>query len=91
MKDHDCERGKVTQRPPIPYGQFRYKPWVTEPNGIKIKLPGGNQFQCNLMSNAGSAETYLKWIQVFICVLDQKKLHESSVPLPSPLRRLSKS
>ncbi len=74
LRDHDCECGKVTQRPLIAYAQFKYKPWVTELNIIKIKLPGGDQFQCDLMSNTGNAETYLKWIQVFICILDKKNL-----------------
>ncbi len=57
LKDHDYERGKVTKRPPIAYAQFRYKPWVTKPNNIKIKLLNGDHFQCDLMSNAGNAET----------------------------------
>ena len=76
VKDQDCERGKVNQRPPISYAQFRYKQWVTKPNQIKIKLPGGNQFSYDLMNGAGNSETYLKWIQVYDCVLCEKKLHE---------------
>jgi hypothetical protein len=50
------------------------KLWVTEPNSIKIKLPGGDQFTCDLMNNVGNTETYLKWVQVFYRVLDEKKL-----------------
>ena len=41
---------------------------------IKIKLPGGDQFTCDLMNNAGNAETYSKWIQVYNCLFGKKKL-----------------
>jgi hypothetical protein len=75
LRDQDCERGKVTQQPLIAYAQFKYKPWVTKPNSIKIKLHGGDQFICDLISDTGNVDTYLKWIQVFMCVLDEKKLH----------------
>ena len=74
IKDRDCERGKVNQRPPMGYTQFRYPRWVTKPNTIKIKLPGGDQFTCDLMNNTGNLETYLKWIQVYDRVLGKKKL-----------------
>ena len=74
VKDGDCERGRVTQRPPISYAQFKYPLWVTEPNTIKIKLPGGDQFTCDLMNDADNAETYLKWIQVYDHVLGKKNL-----------------
>ena len=74
VKYQDCKYGKVNQKPTISYTQFRYKLWVTEPNTIEIKLPGGDQFTCDLMNDAGNAETYLKWIQVYDCVLGKKKL-----------------
>jgi hypothetical protein len=90
IKDQDCEHGKVNQRPPIGYAQFRYPLWVTEPNTIKIKLPGGNQFTCDLMNNADNTETYLKWIQVYNCVLGKKKLHQILALLPRNARRFSK-
>ena len=34
LKNCKCERGKVTQRPPIAYAQYKYKPWIAEPNKI---------------------------------------------------------
>ena len=40
LKDYECKRGKVTQRPPISYAQYRYKKWLMEPDKIKIKLLG---------------------------------------------------
>jgi hypothetical protein len=62
LRDQDCEHGKVNQRPPISYAQFRMKLWVIEPNSSKIKLPGGIQFTCDLMNGVDNVETYLKWI-----------------------------
>ncbi len=78
VKDGDCERGKVTQRPPISYTQFKYPKWITEPDSIKVRLPKGDQFTCDLMNNASNTEMYLTWIQVYICVLGEKNLR---VPL----------
>ncbi len=75
LKDQDCEKGKITVRPPIGYVQFKYKQWVTAPQRIKLKLTEDNQFSCNLMDDSSNSETYLKWLLVFICVKDEKKLN----------------
>jgi hypothetical protein len=75
IKDGACKHGRVTQRPPIIYTQFKYPKWITEPDSIKIRLPKGDQYTCDLMNDASNAETYLKWIQVYIRVLCKKNLH----------------
>jgi hypothetical protein len=74
IKDGDCERGRLTQQPPILYAQFKYPKWITGPDSVKVRLPKGDQYTCDLMSNASNAETYLKWVQVYICVLGKKNL-----------------
>jgi hypothetical protein len=74
MTDQDCERGRVTQQPPISYAQFKYTKWVTEPDTVKVKLPNGDQYVCDLMHDASNAETYLKWYQMYLRVLDCQKL-----------------
>jgi hypothetical protein len=74
VKDGDCKCGRFTQRPPISYTQFKYPKWITEPDSIKVRLPGGNQFTCDLMNNISNTETYLKWVQVYDCVLGEKNL-----------------
>ena len=78
VKDGDCKRGKVTQRPLISYAQFKYPKWITEPDSIKVRLPKGNQFTCDLMNNTSNTEMYLKWVQVYIRLLGEKNLR---VPL----------
>ncbi len=74
IKDGDCERGKVTQRPPYSYAQYKYPKWLTEPDSVKVKLPQGDQYACDLMHNTSNAETYLKWFQTYLHVLDKKEL-----------------
>ncbi len=74
IKDKDCECGRVTQRPPISYAQFKYPKWLTEPDSVKVRLPKGDQYTCDLMNDASNAKTYLKWIQVYLCVLGKKNL-----------------
>ncbi len=43
INDGDCECGRVTQRPPISYTQFKYPKWLTEPDSVKVRLPKGDQ------------------------------------------------
>ena len=57
---------------------MKYPKWITEPDNIKVRLPKGDQFTCDLMNNASNTETYLKWIQIYIHVLGKKNLR---VPL----------
>ena len=73
LKDYECERGKVTQHPPISYAQYRYKKWLTEPDKIKIKLFGGDTFQCDLMGDASNAETCMQWYFNYLRVIVEKK------------------
>ncbi len=75
IKDADCERGRVTQQPPISYAQYMYPKWLSEPDNVKVKLPQGNQYTCDLMHDAINAETYLKWFQTYLRVLGEKELH----------------
>jgi hypothetical protein len=74
IKDGEWERGKVTQRPPISYAQFKYPKWLVKPDSVKVRLPKGDQYTCDLMSDASNAKTYLKWIQVYLHVLGEKDL-----------------
>jgi hypothetical protein len=74
ITDADCERGRVTQRPPISYAQYKYPKWLSEPDTVKVRLPQGDQYVCNLMHDASNAETYLKWYQTYLRVLDDQKL-----------------
>jgi hypothetical protein len=74
IKDRDCERGRVTQQPPISYAQYKDPKWLTEPDSVKVKLPQGDQYTCDLMHDASNAETYLKWFQTYLRILGEKEL-----------------
>ncbi len=73
IKDGDCERGRVTQRPPISYAQFKYPKWLTEPDSVKVILPRGDQYTCDLMHDASNTKIYLKWFQTYLRVLGKKE------------------
>ncbi len=81
IKDGDCKRGRVTQQPPISYAQYKYPKWLKEPASVKVKLPQGDQYTCDLMHDASNAKTYLKWFQTYLCVLGEKELR---APLDAP-------
>ena len=88
MTDQDCKRGRVTQRPPISYAQFKYAKWVTEPDTVKVKLIHlGDQYVCELMHDASNAETYLKWYQTYLRVVDMQKFRE---PLDAATKEFKK-
>ncbi len=45
---------------PLSYAQYKYPKWLSEPDTVKVRLPQGDQYVCELMSDASNAETYLK-------------------------------
>jgi hypothetical protein len=87
LKGYKCERGKVTQRPPISYLQYRYKKWLTEPDKITIKLLGGDTFQCKLMGDASNAETYMKWYFNYLRIIVEKKSDVKLLACSETLKR----
>ncbi len=88
IKDGDCKRGRVTQQPPISYAQFKYPKWLTEPDSVKVKLPMGDQYTCDLIHDASNAETYLKWFQTYLCVLGKKELRAPLDAATGTLKKL---
>jgi hypothetical protein len=76
LRNQDCKKGQVTAQSPISCAQFKYKPWVFKPETINLKLAEDNTFTCNLMNDLFIFETYLKWILVYLCVREEKKLDE---------------
>ncbi len=74
IADADCERGRITQRPPITYAQYKYPKRLSVPDTVTVRLPKGDQYVCNLMHDASNAKMYLKWYQMYLRVLDDQKL-----------------
>ena len=70
LKDTDCKKGSLLSGLLLP----TYKPTIAEPNKIKLKLPGGNQITCALLQDMSNADTYVKHLQLFYRVMEEKKL-----------------
>ena len=69
------------------YAQYCYKKWLTEPDKIKIKLLGGDIFQCDLMGDASNAETYMKWYFNYLWVIVEKKFNAKLLACTKTLKR----
>jgi hypothetical protein len=87
LKDYECERGKVTQRPPIAYAQYRYKKWLVEPTKLKVKLLGGDTFLVELMGDASNAETYMKWYYNYLRIIVERKSDVKVLAYADALKR----
>ena len=63
------QKGKSHAATPIRYPQYKYKPWLNEPDKIKIEVLEGDTFQCNLMEDASNSETYIEWYYNYLRVI----------------------
>jgi hypothetical protein len=65
LSDTDCEKGQVTQRPPIPYAVSKNGLLMsTLQETIKIKMPEGESKQ-SFLSNGVDGEEYVKHLMSF--------------------------
>jgi hypothetical protein len=68
----ECEKGKVTQRPPIPYAVSTNGLLVsTSRETIKIKTPKGESKQ-TLLGNRADGEEYVKHLMAFFQFMEKK-------------------
>jgi hypothetical protein len=70
--------------------QYCYKNWLTEPDKIKIKLRGGDTFQCDLMGDASNAETYMKLHFNYLRVIVENKFDKKLLACSETLHRAIK-
>jgi hypothetical protein len=76
LKDPECKKGQLSQRPPIPY--VPVVDVVTpkeEPSVLKVKLPNDSHISIPIFS-PGNNEEYLAHIVAVLCIIDQKGLHK---------------
>ncbi len=65
LSNADCEKGQVTQRPPIPYAVSKNGLLVsTSQESVKIKMPKGESKQ-SLLGNGADGEEYVKHLMSF--------------------------
>ncbi len=87
LKDYECKRGTVPQRPPILYAQYRYKKWLVEPDKLKVKLLGGDTFLVEFLGDASNAETYLKWYFNYLRIIVERKSDVKVLACADALKR----
>ncbi len=65
LSDADCEKGHVTQRPPIPFAVSKNGLLVsTSQETVKIKMPKGESKQ-SLLGDRADREEYVKHLMSF--------------------------
>ena len=78
LKDHECEKGNLSQRPPIPYvPPTDLLPATSKIETIKIKVSDGSTVNMKIFS-IGSPEEYLSHIVAVLHLIDRKGLREQS-------------
>jgi hypothetical protein len=78
LKDHECEKGDLSHRPPIQYvPPTDLLPATTKPDIIKIKVSDGSTVSMKIFS-VGSPEEYLSHIVAVLHLIDCKGLREQS-------------
>jgi hypothetical protein len=76
LKDAECKKGQLAQRPPIPY-----VPVVDvltpkeDPAVLKVKLPDGSHISVPIFSH-GNNEEYIVHIVAVLRIIEQKGLHK---------------
>ncbi len=72
LSDADCEKGQVTQRPPIPYAVSKNGLLMsTSRETVKIKTPKGESKQ-SLLGNGADGEKYGKHLMSFAQFMEKK-------------------
>jgi hypothetical protein len=72
LNDPDCEKGQVSQQPPIPYAVSKNGLLVsTSRETIKIKTPEGESKQ-TLLGNGVDGEEYVKHLMSFTQFMEKK-------------------
>ncbi len=76
LKDAECEKGQLSQRPPIPY--VPVVDVITpkeDPTVLKVKLPDDSHISIPIFSRENNEE-YIAHIVAVLRIIDQKKLHK---------------
>jgi hypothetical protein len=89
LKDHECEKGNLSHRPPIPYAPpTDLLPATTKIETIKIKVADGSTVNMKIYS-VGSPEEYLSHIVAVLGLIDRKGLREQSTTFYGEMKNAS--
>jgi hypothetical protein len=98
LNDAECEKGHVTQRPPIPYATSKAETTMkASRETIKMKTPEG-EVKVAVLGDSPGAEEYLQHLNAFLRMLTRKKyeddlskLAKAVVVATALVRKLSKA
>jgi hypothetical protein len=98
LSDADCEKGQVTQRPPILYTVSKNGLLVsTLQETIKVKMPKGESKQ-TLLGNGADGEEYVKHLMSFFRFMEKKGYEANleaavkvTLSVTTPLKKLAKA
>jgi hypothetical protein len=91
LKDAECEKGQLSQRPPIPY--VPVVDVVTpkeEPPVLKVKLPNASHISVPIFSHGNNKE-YLAHIVAVLRIIEQKGLPKKCQVLAKAVVKRSKA
>ena len=81
LNDAECEKGHVTQRPPIPYATSKAETTTkASRETVKVKTPEG-EVKVVLLGDSPGAEEYLQHLNVFLRMLARKKYEDDLLKL----------
>ena len=76
LKDSECERGNIVNRPPILYVEPVDSNGKQEITKIKVKLPDGTNYQI-VPFQSGTNESYVTHVIAVMQLLEQKEMQEN--------------
>jgi hypothetical protein len=96
LNDADCEKGHVSQRPPISYATSKDEVSIkASRETIKMRTPEG-EVKVAVLGDSPGPEEYLQHISSFVRMLERKKISEDMLKLAKavaslkvPVRRLT--
>jgi hypothetical protein len=81
LNDAECEKGHVTQRPPIPYTTSKAETTTkASRETVKVSTPEG-EVKVALLGDSPGAEEYLQHLNVFLRMLARKKYEDDLLKL----------
>ncbi len=76
LTDHECEKGQLTQRPPIPYAISKAETNLkASRENVEMKTPEG-EVKMAVLGDSPGTEEYLQHLNAFQRMISRKKLDE---------------
>ena len=81
LTDQECEKGQLTQRPPIPYAISKAETTLkASRENVKMKTPEG-EVKMAVLGDSPGAEEYLQHLNTFLRMLSRKKWDDEMTKL----------